>query len=125
MEVHEHPILTGEMGEIKSKIDHRDYRGVSHYITKHNENASWEAARFTEFEKNRRLKTRLTLKQKLKYRLLKSFLVGPVYFVGSYFVLGGFKDGARGFAFAILKMAYFTQVYCKIKELNKSNNRIV
>jgi hypothetical protein len=48
---------------------------------------------------------------------MRSPLIGPAYFFGSYFLLGGFKDGSRGFAFAILKMAYFTQIYCKIKEL--------
>jgi hypothetical protein len=42
--------------------------------------------------------------------------VGPVFFFGSFFMLGGFRDGARGLIFAILKMSYFTQVYCKIKE---------
>jgi len=30
--------------------------------------------------------------------------------------MGGFLDGSRGLTFAILKMAYFTQVYGKIKE---------
>lgn len=120
MEVHEHPILKGEVGEIKSKIDHHDYRGVSHYIAKHNEYASWEAARFSQFMNQSDLRTSWTWKQRLKYKLLKSLLIGPAYFFGSYFILGGFKDGARGFAFAILKMSYFTQVYCKIKEIKRA-----
>ena len=30
--------------------------------------------------------------------------------------MGGFRDGFTGLAFAILKMSYFTQVYCKLKE---------
>jgi glycosyltransferase involved in cell wall biosynthesis len=122
MEVHEHPILSGEVGEIKSKIDHQDFRGVSHYVAKHNEYASWEAARFGEFMNKSKL-IGWTWKQRLKYKLLNSSFVGPVYFFGSYLILGGFKDGARGFVFAILKMAYFTQVYCKIKEIKQNTLR--
>jgi len=41
--------------------------------------------------------------------------------------MGGIIDGKRGLTFAILKMSYFTQVYCKIiekelKQLNLSMN---
>ena len=119
MEVHEHPVLEGEIGRIHSKIDHRDYRGVSHYVIKHNEYATWEAERFLKAYNEGNFHN-LTWKQKIKYRLMKSIFIGPVYFLGSFFVLGGFKDGARGFAFAILKMAYFTQIYCKIKEIENN-----
>lgn len=116
MEVHEHPILNGEIGVIKSKIDHQDFRGVSHYVIKHNEYASWEAGRFIKMADDPFISSKWTWKQRLKYRLMKTVLIGPAYFCGSFFLLGGFRDGARGWAFAVLKMAYFTQVYCKIRE---------
>ena len=116
MEVHEHPILQGELGVIKSKIDHQDFRGVSHYVMKHNEYSSWEAARFIKSMDNTKIAAAWTWKQHLKYRLMQSVFIGPIYFLGSFFLLGGFKDGTRGFAFAILKMSYFMQIYCKIKE---------
>ena len=116
MEVHEHPILNGEVGVIKSKIDHQDFRGVSHYVIKHNEYASWEAGRFLKMAGDPSISSKWTWKQRLKYRLMDSVLIGPVYFLGSFFLLGGFRDGARGWAFAVLKMSYFTQVYCKIRE---------
>jgi hypothetical protein len=51
---------------------------------------------------------------------MKTPFTGIAYFIGSYIFLGGFRDGFRGLAFALLKMAYFTQVYCKIRELGKS-----
>lgn len=116
MEVHEHPILVGEVGVIKSRIDHQDFRGVSHYVLKHNEYASWEAGRFLKTAGDPEISSKWTWKQRLKYRLMSSILIGPAYFCGSFFLLGGFRDGARGWAFATLKMAYFTQVYCKIRE---------
>ncbi|MBC7888342.1 MAG: glycosyltransferase family 2 protein [Ferruginibacter sp.] len=116
MEVHEHPVLDGEVGVIRSKIDHQDFRGVSHYVIKHNEYASWEAGRFLKTAGDTAISSKWTWKQRLKYRLMSSVLIGPAYFCGSFFLLGGFRDGARGWAFAILKMSYFTQVYCKIRE---------
>ena len=69
MEVHEHPILTGDVGVIKSKIDHQDFRGVSHYVIKHNEYASWEAGRFIKTINTPNVSDNWTWKQRLKYRL--------------------------------------------------------
>ncbi|HEV7329752.1 MAG TPA: glycosyltransferase family 2 protein [Flavisolibacter sp.] len=117
MEVHEHPVLEGAIGEIKSKIDHLDDRGISHYINKHNEYASWEAARYMKLNSDVAAFSHFSWKQRLKYRLSGSVLIAPVYFLGCYFLMGGFRDGSRGFAFALLKMSYFIQVYCKIKEI--------
>jgi glycosyltransferase involved in cell wall biosynthesis len=117
MEVHEHPVLEGEIGVISSKIDHQDFRGVSHYFIKHDEYAGWEAARFLKAAStNKKAAAKWTWKQRIKYRLMQSVLIGPAYFCGSFFLLGGFRDGARGLAFAILKMSYFTLIYCKIRE---------
>jgi glycosyltransferase involved in cell wall biosynthesis len=116
MEIHEHPILQGEVGTIKSKINHHDFRGISHYVLKHNEYANWEVERFLEAADNSEIRSKWTWKQKVKYRLMRTIWIGPLYFLGSFFFLGGFRDGARGFAFAILKMSYFTQIYCKLRE---------
>ncbi|MCC9642714.1 glycosyltransferase family 2 protein [Rhodopirellula sp. JC740] len=118
MEIHEHPILDGTLGTIRSKIDHRDFRPLHHYIAKHNEYSSWEAARFQVRSEEDRAS--MTWKQRLKYRIVTSPLAGPVYFVGAYFFMRGFLDGSRGFVFALLKMSYFTQVYCKIREARQA-----
>lgn len=116
MEVHEHPVLNGKIGTIKSKIDHRDFRGVSYYVTKHDDYSSWEAARFLKMSNDTKTRERWSRVQRIKYGLMRSPALGPAFFFGSFFLMGGFRDGARGFAFAILKMAYFIQVYCKIQE---------
>jgi glycosyltransferase involved in cell wall biosynthesis len=115
MEVHEHPVIQGEVGLIKSKIDHQDFRGTSNFIIKHNEYASWEAARFLKARVSKQ-SDHWTLKQKLKYRLMRSVFMIPAFFFGSYILYRGFRDGARGFAHAVLRMSYYTQVYCKIQE---------
>jgi glycosyltransferase involved in cell wall biosynthesis len=116
MEVHEHPILNGKTGVLKNKIDHQDFGGISRYIAKHNEYASWEAARFLKTYRNPEIASKWTFKQRLKYRLMRSVFIGPAYFLGSFILLGGFRDGSRGWAFATLKMSYFNEVYCKIRE---------
>lgn len=120
MEIHEHPVLDGSLGKIKSKIDHRDFRPVHHYIAKHNEYSSWEASRFIA-QAGQGNKADLTLKQKVKYRLVRSPLAGVAYFFGAYVLMRGFLDGGRGFSFALLKLGYFTQVHCKIRELGQND----
>ncbi len=120
MEVHEHPVLVGKLGTIPAKIDHQDFRGVSHYLAKHNEYSSWEAARFLSRTADVAERANWTKNQRIKYHLLRTPLIGIVYFLGSYFLMGGWRDGGRGLAFSILKMAYFTQVYCKICESKSS-----
>lgn len=116
MEVHEHPVLVGNIGIVSSKIDHQDFRGVSHYIAKHNEYSSWEAGRYLKAYGDPELYNKWTRKQRIKYKLMRSPLIGPLFFLGSFIFMGGFRDGSRGLVFAIFKMSYFTEVYCKIKE---------
>ena len=123
MEIHEHPILKGKTGEIKSKIDHRDFRGLDSYVDKHNQYAAWEAARFSTILNDSNLRSQFTWKQRMKYSLINSVWIGPVFFIGSFIFMGGFRDGSRGFAFAILKMSYFTQIYCRLKELKHEEGK--
>lgn len=119
MEVHEHPLIAGSLGQIHSRIDHHDYRGISHYVAKHNDYSSWEAARFIKASADVRARARWTLKQRLKYGLARTPLIGPVYFFGCYVLMAGWRDGFAGLAIAILKSAYFVQIACKIKELER------
>jgi glycosyltransferase involved in cell wall biosynthesis len=124
MEIHEHPIIEGKVGEIKAKIDHLDFRGIGHYVIKHNEYSDWEAARFMKLKGDTAVWANLTRKQKLKYRLMESPFIGPLYFCGSYFLMGGILDGKKGLAFSLLKMSYFNEIFCKIRE-RKVNDRKV
>ncbi len=48
MEIHEHPVLDGPVGEIRAPIEHNEYRGLHHYLAKHNEYSSWEAERYLQ-----------------------------------------------------------------------------
>lgn len=111
MEVHEKIVVDGTVGVMHNRIDHQDYRGISHWVLKHDEYSSWEAERYFKEKSGK-----WTWKQHLKYRLLGSFWMGPAYFLANFIILGGLRDGVKGFCFSLLKASYFIQVYCKIKE---------
>lgn len=115
MEIHEHPILNGSTSKLKSTIIHKDYKGIDHYINRHNAYSSWEAKRYLNLKKDKTIK--LTPRQKIKYSLLKTGLLPILYFIGTYILKGGFLDGITGFYFARFKSIYFFQIQSKIKEL--------
>ena len=117
MEIHEHPIIDGPIGKIKSHIDHIDDRGIEHYKSKHEAYAKWEASRFINAKNNPTIRKTWTWKQRIKYILMGTPFSGLVFFIGSYFLLRGFIDGQRGFKFSLLKMRYFNQVYRNIQQL--------
>jgi glycosyltransferase involved in cell wall biosynthesis len=118
MEIHEHPILDGTVGEINSPIEHNDYKGLEHYIAKHNAYSSWEANRFFSIKNN---KKHLTKRQRFKYKMLSSGFLPLIYFVYSFIIKVGFLDGKSGLYLAKYKANYFFQIQTKIKELKKNN----
>lgn len=115
MEVHEHPIIKGKVGKFKSAIDHNDYKGLEHYINRHNAYSSWEAKRFLALQ-NKGL-DELTARQRLKYKLMKTGLLPTAFFLGSYVLKLGFMDGLPGYFWARYKAHYFLQIQTKIKEI--------
>ena len=118
MEVHEHPIINGSIGSIKSEIDHIDFNGMSRYIKKHNEYSTWEAYRYLNLKNKKNFQRDFTLRQKLKYKLIKTPFLGIAYFILQYFIKGGWIDGGIGLSYAILKASYYVQISCKIYEDN-------
>ncbi|WP_192361946.1 glycosyltransferase family 2 protein [Mesorhizobium mediterraneum] len=109
MEVHEHPILTSRAGEIKSKIDHQDFRGIEKFIDKHQDYAKWEAKRYVSIDWSKGAGF-LTGRQKFKYKNVTRWWFPLFYFAYSYFVRLGFLDGSAGFAYAFYKTWYFFMI---------------
>jgi glycosyltransferase involved in cell wall biosynthesis len=117
MEVHEHPVLNGTTGTIASAIRHEDFKGMRAYFQRHNEYSTWEAKRYIRMINDETFQwDDLTFRQKTKYRLLNSWLLGPLFFLYAYFYRLGILDGIAGFAFALCKMIYFWQIKVKIVE---------
>jgi glycosyltransferase involved in cell wall biosynthesis len=115
MEIHEHPVIEGSTGNIKNEIIHDDYKGLEHYIAKHNAYSSWEAKRFLSLQENSGEK--FTMRQKVKYSLINTDLLPFIYFFYSYFIKLGIFDGKSGYYLAKYKSNYFLQIQTKIKEL--------
>jgi glycosyltransferase involved in cell wall biosynthesis len=116
MEVHEHPILDGVVDAIAEPIDHNEFRGLHHFIARHNEYSSWEAHRYTALFSDPMVWNRLTPRQKLKYGHLRRWWYALAYFILTYVVMRGFLDGTPGFIYAMSKFTYFLEIRAKILE---------
>ena len=117
MEIHEHPVLDGPVGEIAAPLEHRDFRGLHHFIARHNEYSSWEARRYLARRGDAAAWAALTRRQRIKYTGMAHWWYAPGYFFATYVVRGGFLDGYAGFVYAAMKFEYFFHIRCKIKAL--------
>jgi len=118
MEIHEHPIVTGSVGEIRTPIDHRDDRGYSRWLVRHEAYSTWEATRIRVLREQAQdgLSAPLTRRQRMKYRLAGSLLLPLGYFFWTYVLRLGFLDGREGFVYAASKAIYFWQIGVKLSE---------
>ena len=53
MEIHEHPIIDGPVGELSAPIIHHDFKTLHSFIERHNEYSGWEANGIWRSEKQR------------------------------------------------------------------------
>jgi glycosyltransferase involved in cell wall biosynthesis len=115
MEVHEHPVLEGSIGDIRARLEHHDFRGMEHYMAKHNEYANWEANRFHWLQSaSPKEWGKLNQRQRFKYRNLDKWWLGWLYWVVAYVLKKGFLDGSAGWTFNQLKRRYFSEIRKKI-----------
>jgi hypothetical protein len=119
MEIHEHAIINGSVGFIKSKIDHKVNFENINWKQKHIEYAKWEAKRYLSLRGNKSVANNFTFFQKIKYFIVKTPFAGTSFFIGSFLFMLGFIDGIKGYKYALLKAFYFQQVYTEIKKVGK------
>ena len=120
MEIHEHPILEGSIGKISAPIIHKDFKGLDHYIQRHNAYSSWEAHRFLKLKEKSGI-INLNKRQIIKYTLLQTGCLPFIYFFVSFFLKLGFLDGFEGYSLAKFKSNYFFQIQSKVIELKNKN----
>jgi glycosyltransferase involved in cell wall biosynthesis len=120
MEVHEHPVLNGAVADLPERIEHEDFRGLHHFIARHNEYSSWEARRVGALMADPDAWRHLTHRQRSKYANLTRWWFAPAYFAFTYVVRRGFLDGRAGLAYAALKFVYFFEIRLKILEARRS-----
>ncbi len=116
MEIHEHPIVEGPVGEIGARIDHQDYKGLAHFIGKHRDYAEWEAHRYIRLTQTPDAWGHLTNRQQFKYRNIIRFWYPWFYFFFTYIAKRGFLDGGAGFQYAAYKAWYFQTIRLLIQE---------
>ena len=122
-EVHEHVIVQGPTGRLRSEMDHYAFPSVEVFVEKHNRYSNWEARVSAErqlsgsaaqirsgtVERRRKLKQ---LSQRLPFRPLLRFLYIYVW-------QKGFLDGREGYYFARLHALYEFLSIAKTYELTK------
>jgi len=116
MEIHEHPIVEGGVGDIPAPIDHRDYKGLGKFIEKHRDYALWEARRYNKLQELVSDAQHFTARQRFKYRHLAKWWYPGLYFTFTYFVKLGFLDGSAGYHYASYKAWYFQTIRLLIQE---------
>ena len=84
--------------------------------------AAWEAQRLYHLLQFPYAQSTWKFNQRLKYSLISSPWGGGVFFLGSFFAMGGWRDGSIGFAFCLLKASYFTQIACRLRELENNTS---
>jgi glycosyltransferase involved in cell wall biosynthesis len=125
MEVHEHPILNGPVGEIAAPIDHLDFRGLDHFVARHQAYAKWEANRYLQLRGREDAWSTLTRRQRVKYASLEKWWFAPAYFLMTYVARLGFLDGTEGLHYALFKMEYFRDIRERIRARRREQISVV
>ena len=121
MEIHEHPIIIGSVGEIKEPIEHNDYRGIAKFIDRHRNYALWEANRVALLESGgAEAYDNLTKRQIFKYRNISKWWYPWFYFLYTYIIKLGIFDGNVGFIYAYYKAWYFFTIRILLSERKNS-----
>lgn len=124
MEIHEHPIVEGPVGEIGVPIDHRDYKGLARFLEKHVDYAKWEARRYGKLQEDAEAWRHFTGRQRFKYRHLARWWYPGFYFLFTYIVKRGFLDGGAGLRYAAYKAWYFQTIRLLIREQSATKPQI-
>lgn len=124
MEIHEHPVIEGSVGEIRAPIEHNDFRGIEKFLDRHRDYARWEARRYLSLTvEAQQAAPHLTNRQRFKYRHLDRWWYPWFYFLFTYVLKRGFLDGRAGFSYAFYKAWYFQTIRLLISELRAKSAR--
>lgn len=132
--VHEHMLLDGSAGHLKTPFTHYDDKGIERYIDRHNVYSTLEAVEVYKFlntppvpgkissdASTRGPGRRRRLKQ-LAYRWLP---FRPAFvFLWMYFVKLGFLEGRIGFQYCVLRAVYEFQINLKLDELRRDGSAL-
>lgn len=123
MEVHEHVMVGGRTGKLKSPVLHHNAASISDYIRKHDAYSNWEAKVWLNPEGARdELAPSLSGSQAQRRRWLRRKLFAlpgsPLaYFLYKYIARFGFLDGVPGLIYCCFQGIQFFHIKAKIYEL--------
>jgi glycosyltransferase involved in cell wall biosynthesis len=130
--VHEHILLEGPPGYLKSPLIHYDYKGIERYFDRHNVYSSLEAVEayrtMTALHQPQGLPPSLLAKGPERRRFLKNLAYRYlparclIKFIWMYIIKMGFLDGRMGFRFCLLHTFYEYQISLKLEELREPNS---
>jgi len=130
VELHEHPIVNGEIGSLRQRMVHRDNDDLHHFFERHNIYSDWEALLRTRYrglgdgQVTPRLLGNVTERRRWLKRRFLSLPGKPFfYFLYSYVLRLGFLDGRPGFIYNVLKSCYWYQIAAKEYEWRISQRR--
>ena len=124
-EVHEHVIVQGATGYLKSEMDHYAFPSVEVFVEKHNRYSNWEA-RVSAERKLSGSETQISSRAVGRRRKLKQFSQHLPFrpllrFLYIYIWQKGFLDGCEGYYFARLHAVYEFLSVAKTYELTRTN----
>jgi glycosyltransferase involved in cell wall biosynthesis len=125
VELHEHPLVRGSIGRLRSPMIHRDNETLHHHFQRHNIYSDWEALLRTRY-RHRSLEDEIrpclfgSAVERRRF-LKRLFLRLPgkpwIYFFYSYVLRCGFLDGRPGLIYNGLKAFYWYQIGIKEYEI--------
>ena len=124
-EIHEHVVVQGRLGFLRSPLLHDDDRGLTAWLDRHNKYATWEAHLYRGFRAAPvgvgplgllRLDP-LRRKRALRRIWVRLPLRPALRFVIWYLPRRGFLDGRPGFVFCLLMAYYEVTINAKLYEL--------
>ena len=123
-EIHEHVVVKGSTGRLKSIMDHHAFPTIESFVEKHNRYSNWEAIVENEQKEKADLiqHDAVKLKRKLRMVFRKLPFRPTLRFLYVYIWQKGFLDGWAGYVFARLHGQYEFLSVAKAKEVAKSKN---
>jgi glycosyltransferase involved in cell wall biosynthesis len=121
MEIHEHVVVDGSTGRLKSPIRHENVNRLDRYIEKHNAYSNWEARVVLEGNTDDITPSLFGTQAQRRRWLKRAFLKWPgsplVFFLYKYVFRLGFADGIPGLIYCAFQGIQFFHIKAKIYEL--------
>ena len=129
IEVHEHVVVNGKVGRLRSPIRHENWNSLYRYIEKHNAYSQWEAAVYMSGMagelRPRFFGTQAERRRWLKNKMYKMPGFPLATFLYHYVLKLGLLDGRPGMIYCALKGVQRFHAKAKLYELETMRRKVV